>query len=84
MIGDPAADPYLGLATCSTCGAQSPGPEPTYTITGQHHRAQRWCMAHTARHTAQAHPDGRHTRYTATVTLRWMITPSQEIGPTAP
>lgn len=79
LAPDPAADPYTVHATCVACGERSPAPEPTATITGQHHQAQRWCTAHAARD----HPDGRHLRYTATVTLRWLITPTEDIGPPA-
>nr|WP_217196595.1 hypothetical protein [Streptomyces buecherae] len=50
------------------------------SITGQHQRAQRWCTSHAARD----HPDGRHLRYTAHVTLRWLVTPAEDIGPVAP
>ncbi|MFE6775294.1 hypothetical protein [Streptomyces sp. NPDC057702] len=77
---DPGARAYAVRATCATCAERSPEPEPSESITGQHHQAQRWCTAHAARD----HPDGRHVRYAATVTLRWLITPAEDIGPIAP
>ncbi|QKW51623.1 hypothetical protein [Streptomyces buecherae] len=77
---DPEADAYLVRATCVTCGEQSSEPEPSESITGQHRLAQRWCTSHAARD----HPDGRHVRYAATVTLRWLVTPAEDIGPVAP
>ncbi|MFI2026925.1 DUF7848 domain-containing protein [Streptomyces buecherae] len=80
LAPDPEATPYTVHATCTTCGDQSPVPEATETMTGMHHQAQRWCTSHAARD----HPDGRHLRYTATVTLHWRITPNEDIGPAAP
>ncbi|WP_443728857.1 DUF7848 domain-containing protein [Streptomyces buecherae] len=79
LAPDPAADPYTVRATCLTCAEQSPEPELSESITGQHQRAQRWCTSHAARD----HPDGRHLRYTAHVTLRWLVTPAEDIGPSA-
>ncbi len=76
----PAADPYTIRATCLTCAEQSPEPEPSESITDQHQRAQRSCTSHAARD----HSDGRHLRYTARVTLRWLVTPGENIGPIAP
>ncbi|MEU3960054.1 hypothetical protein AB0F42_09560 [Streptomyces buecherae] len=79
LAPDPEATPYTVHATCLACGDQSPEPESSESITGQHQRAQRWCTSHAARD----HPDGRHLRYTATVTLRWLVTPAEDIGPSA-
>ncbi|MFE6778048.1 hypothetical protein [Streptomyces sp. NPDC057702] len=80
LAPDPEAAPYTVRSACLTCGERSPLPESTETISGQHHQAQRWCTSHAA----ADHPDGRHLRYTATVTLRWHVTPAEDIGPTAP
>ncbi|MER0241993.1 hypothetical protein AAHZ94_08145 [Streptomyces sp. HSW2009] len=80
LAPDPDADPYTVRAACLTCAQRSPAPDPAGTLADQHEQAQQWCLEHVARD----HPDGRHLRYTATFTLRWRITPGEEIGPAAP
>ncbi|MBB5934556.1 DUF7848 domain-containing protein [Streptomyces zagrosensis] len=76
---DPHGAPYAVRATCTACGERSPQPESDQGPTGQHSQAQRWCRTHAA----IDHPGGRHLHYTANVTFGWLITPAEDIGPTA-
>ncbi|WP_443728874.1 DUF7848 domain-containing protein [Streptomyces buecherae] len=76
---DESRPPSAVRAACVTCGERSPEPEEGQDLERQYVAAQDWC----ARHTGRDHADGRHTRFTATAVLRWVVTPTEDIGPLA-
>ena len=74
---DPAAEPYILQAECTTCGAAS-DPQPEQVPGEQRERAEDWALAHTGR----VDGEGRHhTGYRVTVTAFWRVTPHEDIDP---